>query len=336
MIGIPCIDIGPFYFGNAAERAAIAKSWGTAFEEVGFATIVGHGVPDGLAGRLYRNALKFFEQPLATKLLWQVPDRVKTKGYLPVGIESVARTRGDARPADLCEALVFSSVHLEPGDLPADGRSPVTGNLYPADPADLTNSVRLYFRGVYDLAGTLMRISALALDLPEEYFKPFIDRRRGTLRAVLYPDQPEEPKPGQLRYGAHSDYGGLTILRQDDAPGGLQVFTRSGEWIDVTPVPGSFVINIGDLMARWTIDRWRSTLHRVKNPPRDAAGSTRRLSLVMFTGPNDDAIIECLPTCATAARPAQYPPVKASDYIRDKLNASMPEALARNLQRQAS
>ncbi len=328
MRDIPCIDIGPFLFGNEEEKKAVAREWSRAFEEVGFATITRHSVLDSVTTRAYRALTGFFDLPLDQKLEWTIPERVKTKGYLPVGIESVARTRGDDRPADLCEALVFYGVNLEGPDLKPGLRSTVTGNVYPAEPVDLTDAVRAYFAGVYSLAATLMLLSARALDLPEDYFRPFIDRRRGTFRAVLYPDQPEEPKPGQLRYGAHSDYGGLTILRQDDAPGGLQVFTKGGEWIDVRPVPGSFVINIGDLMARWTNDRWRSTLHRVVNPPRDSQGYTRRLSLVMFTGPNDDAMISCLPTCVDERHPAKYPPVRASDYIKEKLNASMPETLA--------
>jgi isopenicillin N synthase-like dioxygenase len=164
--------------------------------------------------------------------------------------------------------------------------------------------------------------------MPEDFFLPHYDRFRGTMRCAHYPAQAVEPEPGQLRYGAHSDYGGLTLLRQDEAPGGLQAYTRSGEWIDVRPVANSYVINIGDLMARWTNDRWRSTLHRVVNPPRHKNGPTRRLSLVMFSGPNDDALIECLPSCVDAAHPAKYQPVRASDYIQGKLNASMPEKLA--------
>lgn len=98
------------------------------------------------------------------------------------------------------------------------------------------------------------------------------------------------------------------------------------------PIANSYVINIGDLMARWTNDRWRSTVHRVINPPRNVNGTARRLSLVLFSGPNDDALIECLPSCVDAAHPAKYQPVRARNYIQDKLNASMPEKLAAKLQ----
>ena len=331
MNDIPCIDIAPFLRGTATDKAATARAFGRAFEEIGFATIVGHDVPENLTRRTYDAALAFFELPLAEKMAAMPPERVKSRGYLPVGIESVARTRGDDRPADLCEALVFQGLNRDAEDLPPDSISPVTGNVVPRQPVQLYPLYRAYFMAMRDLVGALMQLSALALDLPETFFDRFMDNRRGTLRTVFYPDQPAEPKPGQLRYGAHSDYGGLTILRQDDAPGGLQACLKSGAWIDVPPIPGSFVLNIGDLMARWTNDRWRSTLHRVMNPSRDITGSTQRLSLVFFSGPNDDALIECLPTCRDTGHPAKYPPVRAAEYVASKLSASMPEKLTRPL-----
>ena len=329
MSEIPCIDIGVFRAGDPDGR--VARAWGRAFEEVGFATIVGHGIPEATVARCYDAVMRFYDLPLADKLRWDAGQRVKTRGYLPVGIESVALTRGDDKPADLCEALVFYGVNSDIAAGFEGTRSALTGNIYPSEPPELAAAIRGYFLAVYRLSYVLMRISARALGLPEDYFEPYYDRQRATLRAVHYPDQPEEPAPGQLRYGAHSDYGGLTILRQDAAPGGLQVFAKSGEWIDVHPIPESFVINVGDLMARWTNDRWCSTLHRVVNPPRDGSGSTRRLSLVLFTSPNDDATVSCLPTCADARQPVKYPPVRAADYITAKLSASMPKSLADTL-----
>ncbi len=326
--GIPIIDIAAFRSGGHAARTAVAREFGNAFEETGFATIIGHGVDPGTSQRAYDMASAFFALPLAEKLAATVPDRVKSRGYLPVGIESVARTRSETPPPDLCEALVFFGMLLDPADVRAGGRAEETGNVYPVRPPGLGAALHEYFAAMHGLVGTLMRLSALALDLPESYFDPLYDRRRETLRCVLYPDQPEEPLPGQLRYGAHSDYGGLTILRPENAPGGLQVLTRSGAWVDVPAIDGGFVINVGDLMARWTNDRWRSTVHRVVNPPRDATGSTRRLSLVFFSGPNNDAVVECLPSCHGPGRPVSYAPVVAGEYVRAKLDASMPAELA--------
>src|SRR5207249_10419808 len=114
-------------------------------------------------------------------------------------------------------------------------------------------------------AGRLMQASAHALDLPEAFFRDTPDRHISGIRVINYPDQPRAPAAGQLRAGAHSDYGALTILKAEDVPGGLEVLSRAGEWVAVAPVADAFVVNLGDLMMHWSNDRWISTLHRVAN-----------------------------------------------------------------------
>ncbi|MEN9224071.1 MAG: 2-oxoglutarate and iron-dependent oxygenase domain-containing protein [Thermostichus sp. HHBFW_bins_43] len=328
--GIPCLDITPFREGT--DPLGVAKAFGKALEQVGFVIITGHGIPEEIIQAAYDKVLAFYDLPLAQKMAVTIPDRVKNRGYLPIGIESVAATRGAEVPHgdppgraahDLCEALVFNNLFREDPNAPQGGEDPDSGNLWPTEPQGLRAALLAYDAGLRQLTETLMRIGALALDLPETYFLPFMEGKGGVLRAVHYPEQEKEPIPGQLRYGAHSDYGGFTLLRQDGAPGGLQVYSSQGEWIDVQAIPRSFVINIGDLLARWTNDRWRSTLHRVVNPPREAFGASRRLSLVYFTAPRDDAWIECLPTCQDADNPPRYAPVRAGDYVRAKLDISM-------------
>lgn len=315
---VPVIDVAAWTEG-LAQKHAIARAFGEALEQTGFAAIVGHGIPEPLILETYRTVKNFFALPLAEKMRSAPPEPAKTRGYLAVGVESVAATLDDDRPADLCEALVFRSLLREARQ--AGG----VGNIYPAQPAHLRRQVHDYFWALQGLATSLNRIAAVALDLPEDYFEPYYADPGLVLRFVNYPDQPEEPLPGQLRYGAHHDYGGLTLLRQDDAPGGLQICDPSGMWHDVPPVAESFVINVGDLMSRWTNGRWRSTLHRVVNPPRYLTGSTQRLSMVMFTGPSDDAKIACLPSCCDAVNPAKYEPVTAGAYVRGKIEASMLE-----------
>jgi isopenicillin N synthase-like dioxygenase len=137
-------------------------------------------------------------------------------------------------------------------------------------------------------------------------------------RALHYPNQPDAPLEGQLRAGAHSDYGSLTIVRQEDRPGGLQVLDHSGEWVDVPVVDGGLVVNIGDLMAEWTNDRWVSTMHRVVNPPRDAAGDSDRVSLVFFHQPNYDAVIECLPSVLGPGEEPKYAVTTSGQHLYDK------------------
>jgi isopenicillin N synthase-like dioxygenase len=312
---VPVIDMAPF-LGGAADRRDVARQFGAAFETTGFAAIVNHGVPVELSQRMYEQAKAFFASPDAAKRAVTAPEQVKGRGYLPMGIESVAATLQGETPPDLCEALVFSSLERERAGL---GKP----NLWPSEPPGLEATIQAWFEALKALCHQLMRMSALALDLPEHWFAPSFDQPALTLRYVNYPDQPVAPVPGQLRYGAHHDYGGLTILRQDSAPGGLEVCDLQGRWHDVPAIADSFVINVGDLMERWTNGRWKSTLHRVTNPSRALTGSTQRLSMVAFTGPRDDVVVECLPSCQSVDRPARFEPVSAGDYVRSKLRSSM-------------
>jgi isopenicillin N synthase-like dioxygenase len=310
---IPTVDLQAFADGSAPE--GVAAAFGDALQTMGFVTIVNHGVPAVLMQDMYREAKAFFALPLEDKRRHTPPEQTKGRGYLPVGIESVAATLSAQTPPDVCEALVFASPHRERAGGPP--------NIWPTQPPQLSASVRRYFDAMFALCQQLMRLSALALKLPEDYFDAMYRDPSITLRFVNYPDQVLPPLPGQLRYGAHHDYGGLTILRQDDAPGGLQICDATGAWHDVPPHPDSLVINVGDLMSRWTNDRWRSTLHRVINPPRELTGSTQRLSMVAFTGPHGATEVACLPGCSDAANPPRHAPVKADAYVRSKLDKSM-------------
>jgi isopenicillin N synthase-like dioxygenase len=311
---IPVVSLASLQGGDDAGTKLAARDFGSALEDIGFVTIVDHGVPAKTVGDLYNLAHRFFARPIEQKLECMLPDKAKPTGYIPMGAESVAATLHGEEAPDLCEALVF----IPPEQDGRIGRR----NLWPRDFPELEAAVTGYFRALAALASNLYRISEIALELPAGFFSPYFREPSFTLRLVNYPEQITPPRPGQLRYGAHHDYGGLTILHQDAAPGGLQVRDRSGAWRDVPHRPGAFVINVGDLLSRWTNDRWRSTLHRVVNPARDAMGPTQRLSVVFFTGPDRNSEIEVLPTCVSDRNPAKYPPVVAGDYVRAKILAS--------------
>lgn len=311
---IPVIDIEPFRLRDSAEKQRVAREFGNALEHTGFATVVGHGIDAELITKTYDTMRAFFSYSLEQKMQSCPPERVKIRGYLPIGTESVAATLDSDAPPDLCEALVFANLNR-----PANASQ----LIWPQEPAGLRNLVETYHYALEDLGKKLTRLSSLALDLPEEFLDPFVADPALTLRFVNYPDQKVAPKPGQLRYGAHHDYGGLTLLRQDTAPGGLEVCDASGQWHTVPGSPNGFVINVGDLMSRWTNGRWRSTLHRVVNPGRELTGSTQRLSMVGFFGPNEDSEIACLPSCTNGQNPPRWPPVKAGEYVLSKLMASM-------------
>jgi len=190
-------------------------------------------------------------------------------------------------------------------------------NLWPAQPADFEATWKRYFGLMEDLSGRMLRLFAVALDLPEDFFADKVDQHLSSMAANCYPEQPVPPASGQLRVRAHVDFSTLTILYQDDAPGGLQAHQRGVGWVDVPYVPGSFVINLGDLMARWTNDRWVATPHRVVNPPPELA-MTRRISLPFFHLPNHDAVIEPIATCVTEAWPARFVPVVAGEWTKSR------------------
>jgi isopenicillin N synthase-like dioxygenase len=176
----------------------------------------------------------------------------------------------------------------------------------------------MYYRAMAALAATLMDVFAEALGLDDGFFRPLIDRHGSAMRMLHYPHQASSPPSGQLRAGAHTDYGTLTILAQDAAPGGLQVRDAAGRWVSVPHEPGAFVVNLGDLMARWTNDRWRSTLHRVVNPPM-VDGSNERFSIAFFHNANWDALVTCLTEDATP----KYPPIRAGAHLMAKFRSTV-------------
>ena len=166
----------------------------------------------------------------------------------------------------------------------------------------------------------IMRVFAVALDLPEDFFAPFLSAPVSALRALNYPPLAAPPKPGQIRAGAHTDYGSLTILLPQAGSRGLEILAHDGAWIEVPARPGAFIVNIGDLMARWTNDRWTSTLHRVVIP--GDGGAVRRQSFAFFHQPNWDAEIVALDACVAAGQAAKYPPVRSGPYLMGKFKST--------------
>ena len=199
----------------------------------------------------------FFDLPAAEKLGVLRPAPDVTRGYIPLEAESVGQPGADL-PGDLNESLMIGPVDAT-ADAPissARRRGSISTQPLARSPAALRGLYEAYFRAMGALAAELMAMFALALDLPEGFFADKLDRHISRLRVSNYPAPLVPPKPGQLRAGAHCDYGSLTILRAEDKPGGLQVLNRAGDWVDVPIAPDSYIVNIGELMARWTNERW--------------------------------------------------------------------------------
>jgi isopenicillin N synthase-like dioxygenase len=317
LTNIPVIDIAPFYSGDAKARQAVAKKIGEACEQLGFLVIVGHRIPEKVVDDCAKTARAFFDLPLEKKMAALPPEKYVPRGYAPMAGESLAALDGQVALPDLKEAFDMGQIQKMPPEAPAEAAIFFAPNIWPEQPAGMRAAFEAYYDTFEDLATDIMALFALALDLPQNFFEPFLQKGLGisVLRAINYPDQPTAPAAGQLRGGAHCDYSTLTICQIEDKPGGLQIRMPSGEWMDVPVVPGAFVINLGDLMARWTNDRWVSTMHRVVNPPRDAEGSTRRQSLIFFHGSRYNAPVECLPGCSPPGVPPKYEPIGAGDYL---------------------
>lgn len=255
-----------------------------ACEEIGFLVVTGHGVDPACIEEVDAVSRAFFDLPREEKLRLSAgelrPDRAV---YRPVESESLGATSGGASRGDLKESLDYGPT------LPGAG--------WPPRPPGLEAAYRRYLAAMNELGGRLRRACARALGHDDEFFEPMFDERASSLRVINYPALETQPAQGQLRAGAHRDYGFLTILRSENVAGGLEVQTRDGEWIAVEAPPGSFVVNLGDMLAEWTGGRWVSTLHRVGLPPSDAVGS-RRQSLVFFHNPREDAYVDALDTTA--------------------------------------
>ena len=317
---VPLIDLAPFRAGDPGDRRGVAAAIDRACREIGFLVVAGHGVPAELSSAAMAVNEGLFALPIEEKMRY-VPAGRAQRGYIAMGRQGLAYSLDKETPPDLFERFSIGRVDVPDDDYHRSRTgSFFVPNIWPERPAAWKPVMIDYYRAMAWLAATLMEAFAVALDLPADFFADKIDRHVTALCVNHYPAQAEPPLPGQLRAGAHSDYGSLTILATGDAPGGLQVQDAAGTWHDVMPRPGAFIVNIGDLMAQWTNDRWVSTMHRVVNPPREKALEAARTSLVFFHQPNDDAVVECLPSCTGPGSPPRYAPTTSGEHLMMKVN----------------
>jgi len=238
---VPVIDLRPYLSG--ADKEAVVRQVADACARIGFLVVSGHGVPEAVVADMLAASRAFFALPVETKLESCPPDPSVFRGYTPMADRSLGQSMGVEAAPDLREGFV------------AGGTSPLTArNIWPSGATDFADACAAYYRAMDALAGSLMRIFALALGLPENFFDRKVDQQFSDLVAYHYPPTSAEPRPGQLRGGAHTDFGSLTLVYGDPSAKGLQVWTGR-EWEDIPVVPGAFVVNLGDLMAQWTNDR---------------------------------------------------------------------------------
>jgi isopenicillin N synthase-like dioxygenase len=264
-------------------------------------------------------AKRFFDLPLADKLALDMKKSPTTAGYEPIGRQRLDSqdSAADVAPPDLKES--FYCVMELPDDHPLALRL-LRGfghNQWPAALPEFRAQMLVYREAMTVLGNRLLSLLAMSLDLEPDWFTPYFGMPVGTLRLIKYPPQPPAAAANQIGAGAHTDWGGITILAQDDV-GGLEVRTAAGNWIEATPLPGTFVINLGDLMARWTNGIYNSNMHRVNN---NRSGRDR-YSIPFFHGPRPDAVIAPMPGCVDTDRPQHFPICTADEHTREMFQRS--------------
>jgi isopenicillin N synthase-like dioxygenase len=317
MDDIPLIDVSGLRSPDLAERQRVAAAMGRAARGTGFLYVTRHGLADQLLADTFAAARAFFARPLAEKQALDIRRSPHNRGYAGAGSEQLDET---ALP-DRKEAFNIG-LDLAADDPEVLAGAPFRGvNVWPELPGWRARLLA-YFDACLALGRLLHRGFALDLGLAEDFFAPLIDRPLATLRMLRYPPGETgigkpglgEPAPG-LGAGTHTDYGNITLLATDGVAG-LEVRRRDGAWIEAPSVAGALIVNIGDLLMRWTNDIYVSTPHRVRQPERE------RYSLAFFLDPNPEALVAVLPACVAPGEAPRYPPITGAAYLKSRLDAT--------------
>ena len=319
---IPTIDIAPFLDGS--DRAAVAARVARACESIGFLVVTGHGIGSGVLERAFERSRAFFALPQTWKERYHPTGSSRQRGYHGFATRGLAYTLGERAPPDLRETYFLGPIddHRDHFRAQSDAVDAYAPNIYPEEPPGTATALVEIYRAYERLAADLLRMFAFALGQREDFFAGANKRHFSILSSHHYPPLDTPPAPGQLRTGAHTDYGAFTILAMTAADGGLEVRMPGDGWQPVRPSPGALVVNLGDMMARWTNDRWTSTLHRVVNPRELRSARSRRQTIGYFMHPDFDAAIEAVPSCVPPNEAPTYPPISAGAHIAMKIAAS--------------
>ena len=311
MTDFASFDLAAFEAAQGEDRRAKAREIDEICRSTGFLLLHNHGVPATTTNAVWQAAQSFFAQPAAAKTKAAAPYPGYPYGYLGPNAEALAKSKGEDTPPDLKESFnggpLLTPENITDPDALAFCYQPT---LWPDLPG-FRPAWETYYAAMESLAARIMVAFAAALNLPETHFDPSISAPISALRALNYPATTTVPLDKQQRAGAHTDYGSLTILKPQPGSQGLQI-SHNNTWIDVPAPENAFVINIGDLMARWTADRWVSTLHRVLAKPDQPA----RQSLAFFHQPNWSAEISPLDGST------HYKPVQSGPYLMGKFRST--------------
>ncbi len=313
---IPVIDFRPFLEGDLAARQVVAAEIYRACHGIGFLYLSNHGIAQPLIERLFAQSQQFFELPVAVKQRAAWSGALSNRGYVGLGRERL----DPSQPGDPKEAFNLGR-ELSPELTSSLGSSASLGlNHWPSELPAFRQTVLEFYTACAQAALRVLQAFALALRLPERFFEQTHTPGDHTLRLLHYPPELE---PGRVRAGAHSDYGSLTLLLQDQV-GGLEVRSLEGQWLPAPTLADTLVVNTGDLLERWTNHEFVSTQHRVVGLTGSAAAIARhsRYSVAFFCHPNPETEVACLETCHGSERPALYPPIRSGEYLLSRLRAT--------------
>jgi isopenicillin N synthase-like dioxygenase len=292
----------------AADPDAFAAALGESFERTGFAVISDHGLDPALLARAHEEIKAFFALPEDVKRRYHVKGGGGQRGYTPFGVEA-------AKGADLVDLKEFWHVarDLPPGHPFADR---MAANVWPAETPGFKEDLQALFAAFDALGAKVLAAIARHLGQPDDFFVAPVKDGNSILRLLHYP--PMKAHAEGLRAEAHEDINTITLLLGADEAG-LQLKTRAGQWLDVSPPPDAVVINIGDMLQRLTNGVLPSTTHRVVNPSPERA-HLPRYSIPFFLHFAPDYLIKTMPSCITPDRPDQYPePITAQGYLEERL-----------------
>ncbi|MEO6583255.1 MAG: 2-oxoglutarate and iron-dependent oxygenase domain-containing protein [Ferruginibacter sp.] len=306
-MSIPSVDMADFLHGDANKKTSFVKALGIAYETVGFVAVKNHGVPDALINDLYKYVQQFFSLPLQKKKQFEIPELAGQRGYTSFGKE---HAKGSDEP-DLKEFFQY-------GQMPQDGYNE---EYYPANVqvpqvSHFNDTFDAAYRAFEKSGKALLQAIAIYLGLDEFYFDQFVQNGNSILRAIHYPPITTEPKSA-IRAEQHEDINLITLLVGASADG-LEILNNQGEWIPVTSLPEQIVVNVGDMLQRFTNNKLQSTTHRVVNPMK-ALWHTSRFSIPFFLHPKSSMSLRCIDSCVDAGHPLVYEEITAGEYLTERL-----------------
>jgi isopenicillin N synthase-like dioxygenase len=298
---VPVLDLTPLNQGG--DLVPLAKQLRHACVTTGFFYVAKHGIPEPVIDGVFAATRRYFDLPIAQRMPHKMDDTFR-RGFMPQGIN-----QHPGFAPDLKESYEIGvDLPLTDPDV-ASGLALHGPNRWPAECPWLREAAEAYFAQTDALGRRLLKICAISLDMPEDYFLQFCTKPMVQMRLFHYP--PQAPVTSDKAFGVapHTDYGMITLLLQDPI-GGLELKKRDGEWVSAPHVPGTLVINIGDLFQRWTNDVYTSNQHRVVNRT-----GKERYSIPTFFNLDYNAMVSCLPTCQSADQPAKHSPIRSGDYL---------------------